>query len=655
MLQKLRDKTTGWIATVILGLLIIPFAFFGMESYMSQRVDTYVARIAQPPSWWKGAPKVWPVTYFWTQHDIQADAYRQRFEMARARARDEQGDAYDPKAFESIENKRRLVDAMIDEQVMRIVAEGDGIVVGDAQVRNAIQSIRDFQVDGNFNADRYQLLLSAQSPPQTPRQFEQTIRESLLNSTIPDGLVRSAFITDAEVDRLMRLLGEHRDVSFVVMPEVPADTAEVTPAQVEAWYKAHASDYRRPETVRLEYIEVDASTLPAPAVDEAALRQRYQEQAEKFSSAEQRDVAHILVEVPANADAAARKAAEERAKKLADQARAAGADFAALARANSDDSGSKAQGGSLGWLAKGGMPGAFDDAVFAMQPGQVRGPVKTDFGWHVIQVKAVRGGQKRPFEEVREQLAKELQDGGRERAFNELTGKLVDAVYRNPNSLEPAAQALGLQVHTTPAFSRADASGIAADPRVLQAAFSEALLEGRTASDPIELGPERTVMIRVLDHQPEQAQPLSAVGDAVVRAIRLDRQHKAAAVAADALVKAAQAKGLAAAANAASLAMGEANDLPRGGAVPSRQAVEAFFNVPRPEKDRIPVDKVRLGDRYVVFAIRGVRDGDIGQVSSQERAQLRQQLSNAYGKQAQRSFLREVRARYQIDIAEDRL
>ena len=655
MLQKLRDKTTGWVATVILGLLIIPFAFFGMESYMSQNVGNHAARISQPPSWWQGAPKVWPVTYLWTEHDISIDAYRQRFEMARARARDEQGDAYDAKAFESAENKRNVLEALIDEQVMRIVAEADGIAVGDAQVRNAIRSIPDFQVDGAFNADRYQLLLASQSPPQTPRQFEQTIRESLLNSLIPDGVGRSAFVTNAELDRLMRLLGEHRDVSFVMMPEVAVEAGEVTDAQVEAWYKAHPAQFRSPEMVRIEYVEVDGSALPAPAVDEAALRQHYADQAAKYASAEQREVAHILVEVPANADAAAQKAAEARARKLADDARAPGADFAALARANSDDAGSKAQGGSLGWLTKGGMPGAFDDAVFAMQAGEVRGPVKTDFGWHVIQLKAVRGGQTRAFEDVREELARELRETGRERAFNELTGKLVDAAYRNPNSLEPAARALGLKVHATDWFSRADAPGLLGDERVLQAAFSDALVEGRAASDPIELGPEHTVMIRVVDHQAEKPMPLAQARDAVVRAIRADQRRKAAEAAADALLAEARSKGLGPAAAAAKLAMGQANDLPRGGTVPSRAAVDAFFNVPRPENDKIPVEKARIGNQFVVFAINGVRDGDLGQVTAEERAQLRAQLSQAYGVQAQQAFLRKARSRYRIEVAEDRL
>ena len=654
MLQKLRDKTTGWIATVILGLLIIPFAFFGMESYISQRVDTHVARIAQPPSWWASAPQGWPFRYLWSERDISVDEFRQRFEIARMRARDQQGEAFDGKAFESAENKRRILDGMIDEQVMRMAAEADGIAIGDAQVAAAIREFPDFQVDGAFNADRYQLLLASQNPPQTPREFEQTIRESLLNGLIPDSLGRSAFVTNAEIDRLMRLLGEHRDVSFVVMPEVPADTAPVTPAQVESWYAANKALYRSPETVRIEYVEVLGANLPAPAVDEAALRQRYDEQADKYSSAEQREVAHILVELPAGADAAAAKAAEARANKLAADARAPGADFAALARASSDDAGSKAQGGSLGWLSKGGMPGAFDDAVFAMAEGDVRGPVKTDFGWHVIKLTGVRGGERRAFEDVRDELAREIQETGRERAFNELTGKLVDAVYRNPNSLEAAAQALGLQVRTTPAFSRANAPGIVADPKVLQAAFSEALQEGG-ASDPIEIGPEHTVMIRVLEHQPEKVMPLSEAGAAVVRAIRVDRQRKAAEAAADALLAAARKQGLPAAAAAANLALGEANELPRSGAVPSRAAVEAFFNTPRPENNQVPVDKVRLGNRFVVFAIRGVRDGDIGQVSAAERAQLRQQLTQAYGMQAQQAFVRQARGKYRIQVAEDRL
>ena len=655
MLQTLRDKTSGWIATVILGLLIIPFAFFGMESYLSPRVDTYAARIAQPPSWWPSAPERWPVSYLWKTHDIEAQDYRQRLETQRMRMRDEQGDKFDANAFESAENKRKLLDDMIDEQLMRLAAERDGIVVSDAEIRREIQDIPDFQVDGKFDADRYQLLLASQNPPQTPRTFEQSVREGMQYSLIPSRLARSGFVTDAELDRLMRLLGERRDVSFVVLPPPQVDTAAVTPAQIQGWYKSHARDYRSPETVRLEYVEVDAGMLPPPVVDEPALRKRYDEQAAKYSTPEQREVSHILVQVAADASDAEKKAAEARAKTLAEQARAAGANFAALARANSDDAGSKASGGSLGWLTKGGMPGAFDDAAFAMKAGEVRGPVKTDFGWHVIKLDQLRAGTRQPFEAVRTQLEQELLEGDRERAFNDLSGKLVDAIYKNPNSLEPAAKSLGLMVQTTPAFPRSGGPGIASDQKVLRAAFSDTLVRDGTASDPIELSPTRIVLIRVIDHKPEAVLPLAQVGDAVVMAIRADRQRKAAESAADALVKAAKASGLPAAAAAATLAMGEANDVRRGSPVPSREAVEAFFRVPRPQDNLIPVGKTEAGGQFIVFAIRAVRDGEIGQVTPEERLQLREQLSQASGNQAQEAFVRAARGKYKIKVAEDRL
>ena len=655
MLQKLREKTTGWIATAILGLLIVPFAFFGMESYMSQRVDTYVARIAQPPSWWTSAPQVWPITYLWKIEDIDAEAYKQRLETARMRMRAQQGDNYDAKAFESVDNKRKILDTLIDDRLMQMAVKRDNIVISDAQVAEEIGKIPDFQVDGAFNMDRYQMLLSTQNPPMTPRSFEVKVREGLMDDLIPSRIAKSAFVTDSELDRLMRLLGEHRDVSYVSLPAATADTAEVTQAQLDAWYKSHEAQFRAPETVRLEYVEVDGSKLAAPVVDDAALHKKYQEQIAKSSSGDKREVSHILIAVAANASDAEKKAAEAKARQIADMARAPAADFAALAKANSDDTGSKDKGGDLGWLTKGGMPGAFDDAAFAMQQGEVRGPVKSDFGWHVIKVNQIQQGVQRTFEDMRADLEKELQQGGREQAFNELTGKLVDAVYKNPTSLEPAAKALGLTVQTTPAFTRAGGPGIAADPKVLRAAFSDNLMQDGTASDPIEIGPEHTVLVRVIAHEPERALPLARVRDAVVQAIHADRQHKAAENAADALLKAAQDKGLAAAAQAAGLAVADANDLARRSPLPSAQAVEAFFNLPRSRDNKVSMGKAMVDGSYMVFALRAVRDADLGQVSAQERTQLRQQVAQGTGMQAQDAFVRAARAHYTIKVAEDRL
>ncbi|MCO5056242.1 peptidyl-prolyl cis-trans isomerase [Thermomonas sp.] len=655
MLQALRDKTTGWIAGIILTIVTVPFAFFGMESYMQQSVETYVARIAQPPTWWPSAPNVWPITYLWTSADIEADAFRQRVDLVRENMRQRQGDNFDPKQFESKDNKRRILDGLIDDQVLQFAAEQDDLAISDEEVRKAIQAMPDFQVDGVFNADRYQLILASQNPPLTPTAFQDKIREGLKNDLIPAGIADSAFVTAAEIDRLARLLSETRDVNWVMLPLPPADTAPVTDAQITAWYDAHRSEFRKPESVRLEYVVVDGSTLPKPASDDAALRQLYQQQIAKYSTPEQREVSHILVQVAANASESEKKAAEAKARRLAAEARAPGADFAALARANSDDAGSKNKGGDLGWIRKEDMVPAFGTAAFALPAGQISAPVKSEFGWHIIKVSEVRPAVQRPFEEVRADLERELAQGSQEREFNDLIGKLVDEVLKSPTSLEPAAKAMGLTVQTTPAFTRAGGPGIAGDQKVLRAAFSDTLIQDGTASDPIEIGPDKTVLIRVFDHEPERALPLAQVRDAVIAAIRADRQRKAAAAAADALLKEAESKGLADAANAAKLAMGGLDGMQRGMPIPSQQAADVLFNQPRPENDRPRLGKALVGGAYMVYAIRAVHDGNLAQVTAQDRNTLREQMTMANGERAREAFIRALRARYQIKVAEDRL
>ncbi len=655
MLQALRDKTTGWIAGIILTIVTVPFAFFGMESYMQQSVETYVARIAQPPSWWTSAPDVWPFTYLWTTADIEPEAFRQRLDLMRESMRSRQGENFDAKQFESKENKRRVIDGLIDEQVMQFAAARSDIEIGDTEVRNAIQSMPDFQVDGAFNPDRYQMVLAAQVPPMMPRQLEARIRDGLKNELVPSGIADSAFVTNAEVDRLMRLLGEKRDVNWVMLPAPPADVAPVSDAEINAWYGAHRSDFRKPESVRLEYVLVDGSTLPKPAADEAALRQLYQQNIAKYSTVEQREVADILVQVAADAGDADKKAAEARANKLAAEARAVGADFAALARANSDDPVAKGNGGNLGWQTKGGMPGAFDDAVFAMRAGEVRGPIKIGNDWHILKVDQIRPAVQRPFEDVRAELEREAQEGSQERVFNDLIGKLVDEVLKAPTSLEPAAKAMGLTVQTTPAFTRAGGPGIAGEQKVLRQAFLETLIQDGTASDPIELGPSKSVLIRVIDHEAERALPLAQVRDAVIAAIRADRQRKAATAAADALLAAAQSKGLAAAADAAKLAMGGLDGLQRGMPIPSPQAVEVLFNQPGPENDKPHLGKAMVAGQYMVFAIRAVHAGDPSQATAQDRTTIREQMAQADGMRAREAFVRALRARYKIKVAEDRL
>lgn len=658
MLQKLRDRTSGWVATIIILLLMVPFLFVIDQSYLGGVGANNVAQVKAPPTWWESAPKWWPASMLWEHREVGVDEFRQRFEQERMRVRQEQGEAFDPRAFETVENKRKVLDQLVDEKALQLAAERAGVVVGDAAVREYIASIPAFQVDGKFDANRYQLALASQVPAQTPTQFELLVRDSLQQSLIPVGLGTSAFVTDAEFERILRLSGEKRDVELALLPEVPEDTAAVGEAEIQAWYDAHPADFVRPESVTIEYVEVDGNSLPpaAPA-DEATLRKRYEDEKARFVEPEQRLASHILIRVEPDADAAALKAAEEKAQRLTAEAKAAGADFAALAKASSEDPGSRDSGGDLGWVERGAMVAPFEDALFSMQPGEVRGPVKTDFGFHVLQLRELKQGAQVSFEQAREELAREQAQADRERAFSDLSGRLTDLVYQNPSSLAPAAEQVGLQVQKLGPFTREDTVGIGASPEVKKAAFSEALIEDGTASDPIQLGPDHSVVIRVVEHTPEQPRPLAEVKDQVTAAIRVDRRQAAAAAAADALVKRVQAgEAMADVAASVGTQVMPLPGLPRGVPAPSPAANREIFAVAPPAEGKVAAGRFEMPDgRYALFAVTGVHPGDAAELQPEQREMLRKQFAQIDGAAAAEAYVRQIRKSFEVEVQENQL
>jgi peptidyl-prolyl cis-trans isomerase D len=658
MLQTLRDKTSGWIAGTILALLTIPFAFFGMEQYLFQRNDTFAAKIEAPPKWWSDAPAVWPVTMLWQRDEIKADEFRTAFERARQQQRQQQGEQFDPRAFESVENKRKVLDTLVDQRILQLTADRDGIAVGDALVRETIQGIPAFQVDGKFDPQRYQLALASQVPARTPRQFEDDVRKALKQGLIPTEVSESAFATPHELDRMLKLLGEKRDVSYAILPPPAPDTAPITATEIQRWYDSHPTDYRAPETVTLEYVDIDAKTLPAPAqADEATLRQRYDQEKNRFVEPEQRLASHILIKVDANASPGAQKAAQDKAAKLAEQAKQPGADFAALARANSDDTGSKVGGGDLGWVAKGVMVKPFEDALFNMQAGQVSGPVKSEFGWHVIQLREVKSGQQVPFEAAREQLAREQADSDRDHAFNDITGKLVDQVNKNPTSLAPAARLVNLPVQRSAPFARGLGSGVLANPAVQRVAFSESMVEDGTVSDPIDVGDGHSVLIRVAEHTQAHQLPLTQVSQRVVAAIRGDRAAKAAGTAADRIVAAVNRGGtLKDVVGAQQVPVIDMAAIPRGTSMPDAAVAEAMFRTPSPAAGKASAGKAALADgRVVVFAVNKVIPGNPAEATAEQKLGLQQQLAQMAGGVDVDGLISALRKRIRITVAEDRL
>lgn len=659
MLQALRDKSSGWIATIILGMLMIPFAFFGLDQYIFQRNDTFVAKIEAPPAWWSSAPDWWLVRKaLWQKEEISADQFRTKFEGERQQQRQIAGENFDVREFESLDNKRRILESLIDESVMRMATERDGIAIGDAQVRDTIESIPEFQIDGKFDLQRYRLSLASGVPARTPAEFDQQVRDTLKQQLLASRLRNSAFVTNTEGQRLISLLSETRDVSYAVLP-VPVDTAPVAATEIASWYKAHPDDFRSPETVTIEYVDIDAAAIAAPvAADENALKTQYEQDKARFTEPEQRLTSHILVKVEAGADAAAQKAAEAKAKALAVQAKAAGADFAALARQNSEDGGSKDGGGDLGWIAHNGqMAKAFEDAVFATPVGTISGPTKSEFGWHIIQVREIKAGREMPFEQARPELERMLAETARERAYNELSGKLVDEVLKSPASLAPAARSANLPVQKLGPFARGQGTGIATNPAVLRAAFSEALIESRMVSDAIEVAPNHSVLIRVVEHTPERVQPLDKVGPQVVAAVRADRARKAAEAEAEAaLARIKKGESLATVAAAKQWVVANVPAVPRNAPVPDAVAAEAYFLVPPPAAGKTSPGKVRgQNGQMIVFEVTRIGQGSAEEVTPEMRAGFLRELAPRIGEQDVLAVRKAERRRMKVEIAEDRL
>lgn len=662
MLQKLREKTTGWIAAVIIILIAMTMGFFFIGDYFTTRIDGYAAKIESPPAWWKSAPHWWPASVLWNTREISQAQFQRRFDQERQRMRELAGERFDVREFESVQNKRLVLDRLIDEELLRLTAQRNGLTVADTLLRQEIAAVPAFQRDGKFDPDKYRLALSGAG--QTTSSFQAQLRLDLLVRLLPSEIAETALVTDADIDALVRLGQQTRDLSILEVP-VPAEPdAEPGVAEIKAWYDRHLARYRSEEQVALEYVELSAASMPvATSVDEASLRQRYDEQKARFASAEQRLASHILIKLPQDADEAAVQAAQNKAAGLAAKAKAVGAapgsgletGFAALARENSDDLGSKGAGGDLGWIEKGLAEPAFEQALYALKPGQVSEPVRTSEGFHVIALRETRAGTQAPFEQARGELEREYLQSERERAFSELSGALVDQVLKDPTALGSAAEALKLALKKTPLFGRGGGEGISANPAVLRAAFDQAQLEGGV-SDPIQIAPDHLVMIRVAEHRPSKSLPLAQVRTRIIGEIRADRRAAAAKKQAQALLaRLRKGESLEALAKAAAATVQTFAGLQRGATTPAPAVVETAFGLPHPAAGKSSHGLVQVGDGYVLVVVTQVTDGDPKTLDAAGRGALKQQLVAMRGAVEQRAYLDSMRQQYTVSVVEERL
>jgi peptidyl-prolyl cis-trans isomerase D len=636
MLQSLRDKMHGWPAIVVLGIAVFAMSFFGIENYFVSRTETFVAKVGKT--------------------EIGQQQFQDAMNRIRQQQRAQLGDKFDPTVFDKQEFKDKLLDQMIGQQLLLEANDSLGMRVSDESLRETIAGMPAFQVDGKFNGDMYRAQLAASG--MTPDMYQDSVRSSLQSSLLPDAISGSTIVTDADIDRYMQMQLQRRNIRYFVLPRpAPADS-QVTDAQVQDYYKAHQADYMNPEQVSLKYIEVNAADLKSdtqpPSDDE--LKKRYQDEITRFGMPEEREVSHILINVPKNATPAQQKAALDKANKIA--AEATPDNFAKLAQQNSDDLGSKLQGGDLGFLQKGVTNPAFESAMFALQKGQISKPVLSDEGYHIIYLRDVHSGQTKPFEQVRDQLIKEATTSDHDRLYNDTAGKMTDLTSQNPGSLDAAAQALNLQVKDAPLFSRDGGQGIAANPKVIAAAFSTDVLTSGNNSNLIDLGKTDSVVVRVDKHVPATPKAIAEVHDAIVQKILdqriADTAHQKADVLVDRLSKG---EDMATVATAEHADLKTVNDVQRVQQDVPQEILTQAFVTPHPSADGKPqYADVTLGHgSYAVLAVDKVEPGDLSKFPEDQRQMLYRQMMQAYGGVETQGFIDMLKAKAKIEIAKDRM
>jgi peptidyl-prolyl cis-trans isomerase D len=309
------------------------------------------------------------------------------------------------------------------------------------------------------------------------------------------------------------------------------DAVQLDDGAIAAYYETHKDRYQTEERADVSWVEINLDELAAGAkIDEAQLRQYYDDNRARYTTAGKRRARHILIE--AGQDPAA---AEAKARAVYDRA-AAGEDFAALAREFSDDPGSRGQGGDLGFAERGDFVAPFADAVWSMKPGEVRGPVRTEFGWHVIKLEDVAAEKTRPFDEVRAELEQELRRAEVEKAFGDRQEELDTLAFEAAGDLATVATKMNLPIRRLAGFTRAGGGDLGSRRELIDAVFSPETLAGRELRT-VELSPGRVVALGVSAHRPAEPRPLAEIRPLIVNAARLELAQQQAAQRAQAAVK----------------------------------------------------------------------------------------------------------------------
>lgn len=624
MLQSIRDNSQGIVAKIIVGLIAVTFALFGVESLVSLTASSNA-----------------PATV--NGQEISQQEFHQAVQLQRRQMLNQMGDNADPSLLNDNVIGNMVLDSLVDQAVLVQSAENQGLVFSDAMIDQMILATPEFQLDGTFSREQFELTL--RNAGLTPLSYRSLVRKEKITEQERIAYMLSAFTLENELQHVANLDRQTRDIRYITLDAEPVRSSlTVSDKAISEYFQANSGQFLTEEQVAIEYLLLDRDVLSEGidvSVDE--LETAYQTLLDNFEATEQRHAAHILIEVnDQQSDSDAKTKAEAIAEKLA-----AGESFETLAQSESDDPVSAEMGGDLGVNPKGVFSSEFENALYSLEKGAVSTPVRTEFGYHLIKLVDTIETTVPSFEESKQQLRADIL---RQKAEEEYVGQLeqlADISFSSGDLVEPA-EALGMEIQKTELFSRSGTEEpVTSNPKVLSVAFDAELIKEGLNSTPIELDSGRAVVLRVVDHQLPREKTLEEVSDQIAALLKEDQvTNELNQIASDIIAKLKEGELL------DSLNVGEVKAVTalsrRNGEV-AQEISSHVFKMPKPSNGSATYSAVNLLDGSVAVIALDMVSSEAVSLEGDQQRMMSMVLGNRQGQQDYQDHVVQLRDKAEIE------
>ena len=614
------------IVQIFLGLITLPFAFWGIDSYVrNSGAGSDLASVGDSK--------------------ISIPQFEQALRERQDQMRQSMGASFKPEIMNSPEVRLGILNSLIDQRLLLLEASKNSLMMSDEALRDFISNVPALQENGKFSMSRYESVLRSQNMSQP--QFEARVRQDLMLQQLIGTIGSSAFVSSTQAEAMLRLQSEERQFSeFRISSEQIADKVKIESATVQKFYDDNKSRFEVPEQVKAEYVVLSLDALlPQVTVSDAEVKAWFEGHQDRYQQSEERRASHILI--PTNGDAGKEKA-KAKAEEVLKEIQKAPARFADLARQHSQDPGSAQKGGDLGFFGRGMMVKPFEDAVFGQKEGEISGLVESDFGYHIIKVTGIKVAKQRPLDEVRAEIEGELKRQAATRKFAEAAESFNNMVYEQSDSLQPVVDKFKLKVQQSGWLPKnTDPQALAAlgslgNEKVVTALFSEEAVKNKRNTEAVEVAPNTLLAARVVEHVPASTRPFDSVKDDIEKYLKAQEAQAQAKTAGEArladLIKG-EDKVAWSASRSASRLQARQLQLPPA-------ALQAIFKA---DVQKLPAYVgVSVGNVYALYKITKVSQPE--KIDENQLKALRAEYGSIVAQEDLSAYLSSLRSRYKIDV-----